>query len=290
MKEKSRIKKPLIIFLIYCLFWITAAIALHFILGPGINFSVLIPGRDMALEILLISLLFIPISIILSFYIGGYCLSPLFLFIHKKIFGRKTDYGIKIKTDSHKIRYITEGLFVSLLAINISLIILNPYIVSVSTGRAIALLAPDNYVTTFISLLMFTFFISTLLFAGSWFLMDPGIIYSTTRKFKETYRPPEIRAVGRWYGQFLKGYAGVSVILTYYEFITIFFDFMSDELALFLVLLIIFIPFPLFMILPAIPVLLLADKTRAHRIHYITKVARKLGITTDVDVIFSQKE
>jgi hypothetical protein len=120
--------------------------------------------------------------------------------------------------------------------------------------------------------------------------MDPGILYSTGRKFKETRRPPEIRAVGRWYGQFLKGYAGVSVILSYYDFIRIFFVEIAGDLALFLVTLIIFIPFPLFMILPAIPALILADKTREHRIKYITKMAKKLGITSDVDVIFDIKD
>ncbi len=76
----------------------------------------------------------------------------------------------------------------------------------------------------------------------------------------------------------LKGYAGVSVVLTYFDFIRIFlFEQSVFEPILFIVLLIIFIPFPLLLVIPTIPTLIVADKMKERRVNYINKIALHTG-------------
>jgi hypothetical protein len=55
-------------------------------LGYGVNLSPIIPFRESGLEIGFISILFIPLASIVGALVGGYLLSPFFLFAHTKIF------------------------------------------------------------------------------------------------------------------------------------------------------------------------------------------------------------
>jgi hypothetical protein len=283
----SKYKSAIIIFGVYCIFWIVCSIVLDSLVGFGMNFSTFIPFSDMGIEISLISMLIWPLSATLSLLLGGYLFAPLFLLIHKLIFRSNVDYGIFIKQKTDKFHFVVQGLFSALMAINFSLILLdiNPNIVRLSIGTAEELRA-DHYVTTFVVLLVVTIGISNLLFSPTWFLMDSGILYSNKRRMMESYKPPEIRSVGRWYDQFLKGYASVSVFLSYFEFISIFLIEIAGDINLFLLLLIMFIPFPLFLIIPIIPALLISESIIEHRNNYIRKIAKILKITSKVDVIF----
>jgi hypothetical protein len=173
------------------------------------------------------------------------------------------------------------------MAINISLLSLNPEIVRIITGNlgvSLENLSPDNYTVSFVVLLIFTFIFTNLFFSPTWFLMDSGILYSNKLNLSDTNKPLEIRSIGRWYEQFLKGYAGVSVLLSYVEFITIFFPVTSGELPLFITLLIIFIPFPFIMIIPSIPALIILDKIKEKRSNFVLRKARNIGIIDTMEV------
>lgn len=52
------------------------------------------------------------------------------------------------------------------------------------------------------------------MFAGAWTLYEAGIGYSNKEKVKDKGVFIETRSVGGWYLQFLKGYAGIGVLLT----------------------------------------------------------------------------
>jgi hypothetical protein len=262
--------------------------AMSFIVGFGQNLTPIIPFRDYGIEIAFISVLLLPLSSIIGTLIGGYLFSPLLLYINIKIFRKRYQYGIYHKLDHNKFKYFSQGLFTALMAINISLLILNPDTVLFVT-RFTGPLTPINYTITFVVLLIFTFVITTLIYSPTWFLMDSGILYSNKEILREINKPLEVRSVGRWYEQFLKGYTGVSVLISYIEFITIFFIAVGNDLALSIVNLIIFIPFPIILAIPSIPALIILDKIKQKRNDFILHQARKLGITEVMDVSIELK-
>jgi hypothetical protein len=291
--KKSKYSKSIIIFCIYCIFWVGISIAMSRILGSNENLSPIIPFRDPGLEIGFISILFLPLASLLGTITGGYLFTPLYLYVHTKIFRNRFQYGIYLKPEYKKFKFTSQGLFASLMAINISLLLLNPDTVRFITGNygaSLAELTPDKFTITFVVLLIFTFTFTNLLFSPTWFLMDSGILYSNKSILSETTKPLEIRSIGRWYEQFLKGYAGVSVVISYVNFITIFFIAAGNNFSLFITTLIIFIPFPIIMIIPSIPALIILDLIKEKRDNYILNKARNLGITDRMDVSIDLKE
>ena len=284
---KSKYSKPIIIYIFYCIFIIILSILLSRYI-PGFNLTYFLPISDIGIEIGLIFIVILPLSSILGVLVGGYILAPIFLFIHKRIFGSKVEYGIYNK-EFEGFKFFSEGLFAALMTINLSLLLTTPTIISLSVGSDSSSFIDD--LTTFLALLMLTIGIASLLFSSTWFLMDSGILYSNLKKGKDTNKPAEIRSIGRWYGQFLKGYAGVSVILSYIDFLNLFVPQLAKDLslAIFIMLLIVFIPLPLVMIIPIIPAFIISDQLKGHRIRYIRKKASKLGITSKAEVNFELK-
>lgn len=278
----TKYKRALLYFLIYCIFWIGISIALSLFTPSGDDLTNLLPFRDVGIETALVAIILLPLSSIIGLFIGGYLFSPIFLYVHKKIFKKKAEYGIYNRPEFHKFKYFSQGLFSALMAINFSLFLLIPEIVSFSTGS----LDQISYAKTFAVLLVLTFVFSTILFSTTWFLMDSGILYSNKNKLDRTFNPPEVRSIGRWYGQFLKSYAGISVIFSYFEFISKFLVETSGASEIFAVLLAIFVPFPIFMVIPFIPALILSDSIKEHRVQYLRKFAKKLGITQPVKISF----
>jgi hypothetical protein len=110
--------------------------------------------------------------------------------------------------------------------------------------------------------------------------LDAGIVYSTKRHIQGTGRPTEIRAVGGWFHDYLRGYAGFGVALS---FVLLLLDYYSDKIGNLL-------PYlddiswmfglPIIIALTTIPAHILLDVIREHRISYTRKVANKLGITS----------
>ena len=284
---KSKYSKPIIIYIFYCIFMIILSITLSKYF-PGLNLTYFLPISDIGIEIGLIFIVILPLSSILGVLIGGYVFAPIFLFTHKRIFGSKVEYGIYNK-DFKGFKFFSESLFSALMAINLSLLLTTPMIISLSVGSD-----PDSFIddlTTFLALLMLTIGIASLVFSSTWFLMDSGIFYSNLKRAEDTNKPAEIRSVGRWYGQFLKGYAGVSVIISYVEFMKLFIPQLANDLslAIFIMLLIVFVPLPLVIVIPIIPAFIISDRLKEHRIRYIRKKANKLGITSNVEVNFELK-
>ncbi len=291
--KTSKYKRSIIIFCIYCVFWIALSIAISRILGFGQNLSPLIPFSDAGMEVGLISILLLPLSSIIGMLVGGYLFSPIFLYLHAKTFRNRYEYGIYIKPEYKKFKFTSQGLFSALMTINISLLLLNLDTVRFVLGDFSINpedLTSNEYIVAFVVLLILTIAITNLLFSPAWFLMDSGIMYSNKKKLEETNKPLEIRSIGRWYEQFLKGYAGVSVLISYIEFITIFFIETGHNLPLFVITLIMFIPFPIIMIIPTIPALIISDIIKEKRNNYVLKTARKIGIIDTMEVSINLKK
>lgn len=197
--------------------------------GPWIRgFTPLIPSNEIHVEVTLILLVFAPISALIGGLIGGYFVAPTFLFIHKKILGKKLLYGIQDRPHPKTFRKISRGYYPSLLAININSIILfyAPWILSSILNREFEEFGGGLYITiyvpAFLVLLMFTMGLGMLVFSPTWFLTDAGIVYSNEESVAGTDEPVEGRAVGRRFTDFLRGYAGLGVVFSYIQFISVY--------------------------------------------------------------------
>ena len=126
------------------------------------------------------------------------------------------------------------------------------------------------------------------LFSPAWFLQDSGIVYTNKEKVRNTTKPIELKSVGGWYIGFLKGYTGISVIITFYSFVIELLSQLTGDqfhfsIPLFLLLL------PILLCLWAMPAILLFELTREKRRKFVLKWANKLDITEDLNMEIIQK-
>lgn len=216
--------------------------------------------------------------------IGGYLFGPIFLFFHKKVIGHKMIYGLQDKQQGEKYKgLLLKSLFPSLLAVNLCLIL------SYNSGIQELILVKSSdeifmdVMMTFISLLPLVSGISMAIFSPSWFLLDGGIVYSNKKKVEKSSDPEVLRSVGGWYLYLLKGYAGITIIVTYYEFVIGLFQDM-DISSPSTIMLIIFWPIMPFLIaLIMMGGLIVLDKTFNKRRKYIRSTANKLGISKTIE-------
>ena len=133
--------------------------------------------------------------------------------------------------------------------------------------------------TLFISL---SVIISLLLFVPAYILEDAGIIYINKKKVKESNKTVEVRGVGNYYLNFLKGYAGIGTLLSIYFLAFDIFTMAGDPQLISMAFSAWFFqPFLLSLLL--IPVIIILDKLYERNIKKIQKKGRKLGITSLVN-------
>lgn len=255
----------------------------------------LIPVNNSFLENFIMVLIIYPLSAIVGAFIGGYVLVPIFLFFHKKVIGRNLIYGIQVKTAPTKLKNTFRAFFPTLMALNLAFFlkgnenlvesILYPEYYSQITYNQVGV-----YWGAIMVFLMFTQGIAFLLFSPAWFLLDAGITYTNKKKVEGTDHPTEVHSVGGFFINFLKGYAGIGVVFTYYQFISEIFALWSLELSqgdigLMVSLSIYIIMIPLLALFLTIAIILL-EVTKRRRIKFVKKVARKFGIIDTIDVSF----
>ena len=256
----------------------------------------LIPSDDLYLEVALIFLVIAPVSALIGGIVGGYVLAPAFLFIHKHILGAKLLYGIQERPRPQMFKKISRGYYPALFAININSIILfsaqgvlnlilNPDIVGVEN-----FVYSTTYVPGFLVLVMFTIGIGTLVFSPIWFLTDAGIVYSNEERVAGTDEPIEGRTVGGRFTDFLRGFAGLGVIFSYIQFLTIYISeqIIPSNMMDIIIFAVFFFGLPLFLLIAVIPALIILDKTKEHRIRFIRNTAEKMGITDFVEISFTK--
>jgi len=295
-----RYRKALIIIIAYYVLLLGLLIYFNFsetYSTRGKYFSPLIPSNDQYVEVGLILLVFAPISALVGGLIGGYFLAPVFLFIHKNILGSKMLYGIQNRPQPQTFKKMMRGYYPSLLAVNISSIIIfsAPWIFDLILNKELMELGgpvhTQIYVPGFLVLLMFTMGLGTLVFSPTWFLIDAGIVYSNEERVAGTDQPVEGRAVGGRFTDFLRGYAGIGVIFSYIQFLSIYISQQQIippnpvDVAVFLMF---FFGLPIFLLIAVIPSLIILDITKEHRIRFVRNFAEKMGITDFVKVSFEK--
>ena len=264
--------------------------------NPLTYFSPLIPSDNQYVEVALILLVFAPISALTGGMIGGYLLAPVFLFIHKNIIGSKMLYGIQNRPQPQTFKKMMRGYYPALLAINISSIILfsAPWVLDLILNKELMELGGSVhvqvYVPGFLVLLMFTIGLGTLVFSPTWFLTDAGIVYSNEKKVAGTDQPVEGRAVGGRFTDFLRGYAGIGVVFSYIQFLSIYIgeQIIPPNPLDVIVFVMFFFGLPIFLVLAVIPSLIILDITKQHRIRFVRNFAKRMEITEFVKVSFEK--
>lgn len=216
----------------------------------------------------------------------GYLTGPLFLLFHKKTIGRKMIYGVRSKPNSQKFNKIFRKLlFPSLMTMNFAFILfdnqnLSELIVYGSISNSI------KPIFVLLWLLPWLSMVAISLFSGSYFLNDAGIIYSNKNIVREFSNPVEVRSVGNWYMQFLKGYAGIAVLINYYQFIFGFASNLSTDpnsIGIYIMYLIFWPLLPFILAFLMIPAAIVLDATYNKRTKFMIKYASKLGMNSMID-------
>ncbi len=256
----------------------------------SVDVTPFMPLEGLYTEPMLASVVY-PVTAILGALLGGYVLSPLYLLVHKLMY-RKVVYGILKEAPPEKFKTTLSGWYPTLLAFHINSILLlsNPGLSSWFLGADLIAEIESGIMReliTSIFLMTLTIGLGVMVFSPVWFLLDSGIVYSTREHVKGMGRPFEVRAVGGWFHDYLRGYAGFGIALS---FILILIEYFTKEVhGPFLAQ----IPdiswmfgLPVLIALTVIPALIVLDIVRNHRIAYVRKVAGMLGITDSVLVSY----
>ncbi|MFX1587209.1 MAG: hypothetical protein ACFFC1_03555 [Promethearchaeota archaeon] len=299
-----------LLFLFYVLLWIIITIIMRLIFKESdspIALSRFVPFDNIFNELTFLFTVIIPVSSIVGFVIGGYLLTPLVLYLHKKIFGRKMFYGIHYQPTEDKIKLFSKAIFPAFMAINLSTLFLTPEIVNFLLDTALVTnvesILKVGVLVRLLSesvLLMITFGLALGLFSIVWFLEDSGIIYSnkkskTSLDVEGTEEPFILKSMGDWFQTIFKSYAGLGAILSYvliiYDFLTTFIKNLGIPGNLLNIpSLILWLGLPFYLVLAAIPCLILNNIIRNHRIKYIRKVADKFKINSPAVISFEIKK
>jgi hypothetical protein len=280
----SYYKKPILVFLITFLVGI-----LIFILFPpnSTPYTILIPIDDATIEILMLLIIY-PISGLLGSFLIGYILVPIILSIHVKIWGRKLEYGFIETNKPEKFKKTFNGFFPILLAVNLALILAS------NQDLMKLIIYPDHQVTEGVNsigvifLLMYTVGISMGIFSAIWMINDAGVVYSNKKKVERTDKPFEIRSVGNFIKSLLKGYAGLSVIVSFINYIFFYMiTFGNYEELIVNTFIQILIPIAL-ACFNAISIMFL-DISKETNIKYVRYFGKKLGIVDELEISINKR-
>ena len=275
--------RALILIIVY---FIMGLVPLFVIPGNSYPFTILLPGSNAGMQVTIL-FFFYPVVLLISGVIFSYLMGPLYLFLHKMTIGRKMTYGQTSQPASEtvKFRQLGKGFFPGLLAINFASMLI-PYLSPIVLYDYVATWGSAQVAFfTFIVALLFTAVFASLLFAGVWALNDAGIVYSNQATALDAGQVLEVRGVGGWFHQLLKGYAGISVIFTYLVIITEFWNSMQGVPDLFSLILLgaIMFPIPIYAALAVLPTIVVLDVLKNRRNAFMVNFAKKLGITEEIE-------
>jgi hypothetical protein len=247
----------------------------------------LIPINNIYVEVALIFLVFAPISALIGGLIGGYILTPVFIFIHKNILGSKLLYGIQERPQPQTFKKMSRGYYPALFSVNLNSIILfsAPWVLDFLLNTEDIALGGLTYTTLYVPgffvLVIFTIGFGALIFSPIWFLTDAGIVYSNQLRVSGTDEPVEGRTVGGRFTDFLRGFAGFGVVFISEQII-------PSNLIDIIVFAVLFFGLPIFMIISVIPSLIILNVMKERRIRFVRDVAKRMGISDFVKISFEK--
>jgi hypothetical protein len=300
----SKYKKLIILFFVYIVFWIIIINILEILFRPAIPIALtrFLPLNDILLELAIIFIIILPLSALIGLLIGGYLISPIILYLHKKLYGSRKHYGIQLEQRSETILLFSQSLFPVLMAINLSSLFATPtvvnFILSTDVTNTFDNVARIPMLTKFFAdaiLLMLTFGLANILFSSVWFLNDSGVIFSNKQKIENSNEPVVLRSIGDWFQTILRSYAGIGAILTYILAVS---DFITRFTANYglpgnifnIPSLVLWLGMPLYLIISLVPTVIINDLLKKKRISYIRKISKKLGIHDTAFITFEFKK
>lgn len=304
LKARNRYRNLVILFTLYCVFWIILVVILRDVLKPQTRFALtrFLPLNDALIELAIIFSVILPISSVIGVIIGGYLITPAVLSFHKKIYGSKMYYGIQYEKPSMDVRLFSRSFFPVLMAINLSSLFLTPtviqFIIDTDLFAEIDGVSKAPVLTRFLAeaiLLMITYGVSTMLFSSVWFLKDSGIIYSNKERLENSDESFTLKSIGDWLQTMFRGYAGIGSIITYiiiiYDFLTNFINHLGfPGNILNIPGIILWIGLPFYLAISLIPALIFNDLIKKSRTSYVRKFGNKIGIKDSVVISFELKK
>ena len=199
-------------------------------------------------------------------------------------------YGLEERPHTDKFKgYTIKALWPALLSINLAVTFaLNTTIQVLVTSIPDITSDPGRAAwSAFIALLPITTGISLTIFSPVLHLIDSGIIYHNKEKIRIIMDSTEVRNIGNWYNTLLKGYAGISVILTYYSFIEKMIGHMitNPNIINGYVSAFILVIYPVVIIFLIVPTIIVLDITHKKRKSYILKKVQKFQIDKPIEII-----
>lgn len=210
--------------------------------------------------------LIIPYSILIATLFLGPFFVILFFRLHKLVKLNKYDYYIVTNEKNlPSSRIILRSVFPGLLAVNVGIYFgLSSSLMSLVTHDPNNLFGAIEYASV-----IFGMPIAILLILPLWMLESSGLICK--KRIEEYNRPvsPDIEGVGLFYKQMIKGYVGISTIISYTTIIITIYQTGGTELFLLFIdpLLVIFLMLP-----GSLLVELRANKTNKQLLSYYEKV------------------
>jgi nitrate/nitrite transporter NarK len=104
------------------------------------------------------------------------------------------------------------------------------------------------------------------------------VVYSTEERARGSGRPGEVRAVGGWFNDYLRGYAGLSVVFSYLLFVFRYVATFEMEL----VFVLFWVGLPFFITVSTIPTFIYLDKVRERTAAYVRGFVEKMGIGSEI--------
>ncbi|MGQ4912959.1 MAG: hypothetical protein ACP6KW_12375 [Candidatus Thorarchaeota archaeon] len=216
----------------------------------------------------------------------GVALAPVFLWVYKKYMGRNHLFSIQELSPSKQFTGMLKGLFPALMATNFSLLLIfDPLVMSHPLFQ--------GYYTQWSGIIFLFFNLGALLqvpsfalFSAAWAILDSGIVATDKAELEDMSTPIELESAGGFYLSFLKGYAGISVILTLYQFTFNFLDTYGSAVhfsAIFVLLLL-----PLILTLWVIPAIVVVSATYGKRQSFILGFAKRFGIKNDFEAVITK--
>jgi hypothetical protein len=236
-------------------------------------------------DIILIFLL-IPILSIIAYFIGGYLFTPLLIILHKKTIGRNLIYGIEEHKQPKEFKgAFLKSVFPALMAFNIAILLSDETVIHnfIFTSSFQSEVAPAILqILTITILLPLVSAIGIAVFSATFFLIDSGIEYSNKEQKKviDGSYPIEVRSIGTYYLYFLKGYAGISVIISIVQLLSEYLTSIDDVGSIIYITNFFAWPFMPFVIaLFMVPAVIIQDATYNGRNKFVRKWAEKFGIS-----------
>lgn len=231
------------------------------------------------------NMLLLPLTAAFFGFCMGYVLSPLMLFFHKKIVGRKYKFGFYKQAESKGYKRIFfKGIFPVLMAMNLAV----GFSENLNVRAFMVISTPVEGISagmnTFLYLIPLMLFLSMILFSSAWFLDDVSIIY-TNSEIINMGGTIEVKSVSGYFMNILKGYTGITTIIVLGQLLiefTIYSISKNFYGHLMLILTYPLIPFGVSFIIS--PIFKLLEATRNKRKNYLLKRSKKLGIIETISV------